>query len=115
MSSPDEELNQQIQNKFIRDTVKPFQSKSKISIEEDGIPIYKVEPNENPIEDHPVRLPQTNFTPITQPMENYLDFYSSVRTMCKHLYSRNDGIYFAIIIILSIIIIILLKIVYQKK
>jgi hypothetical protein len=115
MSSHNEELNQQIQNKFIRDTVKPFQSKSKISMEESGIPVYKVESNENSIEDEFVKTPPHNFTPITQPMNNYVDFYSSVRTMCKHLYGRNDGIYFAIIIILCIFIIILLKIVYQKK
>lgn len=116
MSSPDEELNQQIQNKFIRDTVKPFQSKSKISMEENGIPVYKVEQERKPINEESIlHMPQTNFTPISHPMDNYLDFYSSVRTMCKHLYGRNDGIYIAVIIILCIALIILLKIVYQKK
>lgn len=116
MSSPSEELNQQIQNKFIRETVKPFQSKSKISMEEDSIPVYKVDPPKKPInEENIAGIPQNNFTPISYPMDNYLDFYSSVRVMCKHLYGRNDGIYIAIIIILSIAVIILLKIVYQKK
>lgn len=126
MSSPDEELNQQIQNKFIRDTVRPFESKSRIQFEEDKIPTYKVEKSE-PIIEHMFQPPIQNFTPINDNLvfsepnvstpHNCVHIFESVRKcpICKHLYSKNDGIYISVIIILIIVIIILLKIVFQKK
>lgn len=115
-SSPDEELNQQIQNKFIRDNVKPFASQPKISMEENSIPVYKVE-SQKTNQEEIINFPQNNFTPITHPTHNCIDFYYSVRNcpICKHLYSKNDGIYISVIVILCITVIILLKMVYQKK
>lgn len=125
MSSPDEELNQQIQNKFIRDTVRPFDSKSRIQFEENSIPTYKVEkpflpPPEPKIMERPKSL---TFTPIESNnnhsfhSHNCIETFENVRNcpICKHLYSKNDGIYVSVIIILVIIIVLLLKMIYQKK
>ena len=126
MSSPDEELNQQIKNKFIRDTVRPFESKSRIQFEENSIPTYKVEnlpmqPPPSPQMMEPSK--PLSFTPIntnnSNPFHshNCIDTFECVRScpICKHLYSKNDGIYVCVIIILIIIIILLLKSIYQKK
>lgn len=123
MSSPDEQLNQQIQNKFIRDTVRPFESKSRIQFEENSIPTYKVE---KPIEPPPrmmeIQKPLA-FTPVTEHFRFHSEHHNCVETfdyvrncpICKHLYSKNDGIYICVIIILVILIILLLKMIYHQK
>ena len=115
MSSPDEELNEQIQRKFIREHVKPFRNSRKINIPEDSIPVYKVEKVEDIIKD-PEPLP---YSPIPEREKNYhncMDIYYSIQNcpICKKIYAKHDGIYISCIIILCIVIIILLKIVYQK-
>lgn len=125
MSSPDEELNQQIQNKFIRDTVRPFESKSRIQFEENSIPTYKVEkPLVPPPQPQMMEPPRSlSFTPINARDSNPFDSHNCIETfncvrscpICKHLYSKNDGIYVCVIIILIIIIILLMKIIFQKK
>ena len=115
MSSPDEELNEQIQRKFIREHVKPFQNTRKINIMEDSIPVYKVEKPEEIIEEQP--LP---YTPILEKSQQYhhncIEIYHSIQNcpICKKMYSNHSGIYISTIIILCIIIIILLKMVFQK-
>ena len=49
--SPDEDLNKQIQHKFIRPTYRPFQEKPmssiqrKIDIDQNGLPTYRVQRN----------------------------------------------------------------------
>lgn len=126
MSSPDEELNQQIKNKFIRDTVRPFESKSRIQFEENSIPTYKVEKHPMPQPPQPQMMepPKSlSFTPINSTNHNSFHSHNCIETfdcvrscpICKHLYSKNDGIYVCVIIILVIIIILLLKSIYQKK
>ena len=114
MSSPDEELNEQIQRKFIREHVKPFQNSRKINIMEDSIPVYKVEKQEEIIEEKP--LPYTPILEKPQQYHNCMEIYYSIQNcpICKKMYSNHSGIFIGIIIILCIIIIILLKIVFQK-
>lgn len=125
MSSPDEQLNQQIQNKFIRETTRPFESKSRIQFEENSIPTYKVEKNIPPPPPPPMMdiEKSLSFTPITNHHNstfhnhNCVDTFEFVRNcpICKHLYSKNDGIYISVIIILVILIILLLKMIYHQK
>lgn len=116
MSSPDEELNQQIQRKFIRENVKPFQNTRKINITDDSIPVYKVEKIREPIEEEQ----QLPYTPIMDEKKNNyhncMEIYYSIQNcpICRKIYSKNDSIYISIIIILVITIIILLKMVFQK-
>ena len=114
MSSPDEELNEQIQRKFIREHVKPFQNTRKINIMEDTIPVYKVEKPKEVIQEQ--SLPYTPILEKPQPFHNCMEFYYSIQNcpICKKMYTKHDGIYISTIIILCIIIIILLKIVFQK-
>ena len=114
MSSPDEDLNGQIQRKFIREHVKPFQNSRKINIMEDSIPVYKVEKPEEIIEEQP--LPYTPVVEKPQPYHNCMEIYYSIQNcpICRKIYAKHDGIYISSIIILCIIIIILLKIVFQK-
>lgn len=167
MSSPDEDLNKQINHKFIRPTYKPFQDKpialqKKIDIDENGLPTYKVERtskshNFSPLENTKMvtPIPALNYTPqndnihalpnqqelIThrrQMMEqmslagtlppvpqdytkkddftnkkhhNCCELYHEVQScpVCKNVYTKNDGIYITVIVILLVIILFLLK------
>lgn len=156
--SPDEDLNKQIQHKFIRPTYRPFQEKPmssiqrKIDIDQNGLPTYRVQRNaEKTNITGTSSTPPLNYTPqhdidgnhlpnqeeliqnreqmlrqipITElyknppstekPSNNYhncCDLYHQVQScpVCKSVYTKNDGIYITVIVILLVIILFLLK------
>jgi hypothetical protein len=155
--SPDEDLNKQIQHKFIRPTYRPFQEKPtssfqrKIDIDQNGLPTYRVERNTQKTNIAEVSTPPLNYTPqhdvvnhlpnqqeliqnreqmlrqipitelynsqppITErPSNKYhncCDLYHQVQScpVCKNVYTKNDGIYITVIVILLVIILFLLK------
>lgn len=161
MSSPDEDLNKQINHKFIRPTYKPFQGtpmglQKKIKIDPNGLPTYKIEKTNLPKETmhgppeisnltmdkkmQTTPVPSLNYTPQdilpqvpmevkpneklllspppdlpkpkpTAPYHNCCDLYHQVQScpVCKSVYTKNDGIYITVIVILLVVILFLLK------
>lgn len=159
MSSPDEDLNKQINHKFIRPAYKPFQGtpmglQKKIKIDPNGLPTYKIEKTNLPEErkHSPTEIsnltldkkmqttpvPSLNYTlqgsvPIemrhksnekvlytppdfttmkpTGQYHNCCDLYHQVQScpVCKSVYTKNDGIYITVIVILLVVILFLLK------
>jgi hypothetical protein len=134
--SPDDDLNKQINHKFIRPVYKPFDGtplgfQKKIDMDPNGLPTYKIErTNENSIDPPKKDLettmivdlpPPLNYTPqnFSNPVEpepshkhhNCCELYHEVQScpVCKNIYNKNDGIYITVIVILLVIILFLLK------
>ena len=155
--SPDEDLNKQIQHKFIRPTYRPFHEKPtssvqpKIDIDHNGLPTYRVKRNTQRTDISGVSsalnyTPQDDFVnhlpnqqellqnreqmlrqiPVTElyktppptyterpenKYHNCCDLYHQVQScpVCKNVYTKNDGIYITVIVILLVIILFLLK------
>ena len=118
-NSPDPEFDQRIQNKFIRNVVKPYAMDPFISdssfqgnpeptvpdvMEDEGIPSYKIE---TPEKKHTVIQLQSNPTSVQ----------SCSIEQCKEICQQNPNtnIFLFIIVILIIILLLQLKILYTKK
>ena len=119
-NSPDPEFDQRIQNKFIRNVVKPYAMDPFISdssfqgnpepivpdvMEDEGIPSYKID---TPEKKHTVIQLQSNPPPSIQ---------SCSIEQCKEICQQNPNtnIFLFIIVILIIILLLQLKILYTKK
>ena len=117
-NSPDPEFDQRIQNKFIRNVVKPYAMDPFISdssfqgnpepivpdvMEDEGIPYYKID---TPEKKHTVIQLQSNTPSVSCSIED-----------CKEICQQNPNTNIFLFMILMLIIILLLqiKILYTKK
>lgn len=121
-NSPDPEFDQRIQNKFIRNVVKPYAMDPFISDssfqgnpepivpetmeEDDGIPSYKIDTPEKKHTVIQIQSSPQSTKSCTMEMEE-------CKMICKQ--NQNHNIFLFIILLLIIILLLQLKIIYTKK
>lgn len=105
------EFQEQIQRRFIRNTIRPFSSIANIEVKDDLLPVYRIE--KKPKKNIPIDLP---FTPFQKKIEQKECFtLSQPCKFCEKILKKGNTFFIILIFILVFIIVILLRKIYEKN
>ena len=98
------EFQEQIQRRFIRNTIRPFSSIANIEVKDDLLPVYRIE--KKPKKNIPIDLP---FTPFQKKIEQKECFTLSQPCKFCEKISKKGNTFFIILIFILVFIIDIIK------